>query len=86
MERNNISMNISTKEGMAAAVAWQRNHLNTIREGGMWVIPRSGTVLKVSHAKKTLSLVANLLPELPDLRAVTEAMGWTLVDETCSNN
>ena len=75
-------MNISTPSGMAAAVARQRQHLSTLKEGGTWVIPRSGTILKVSHENKTLTLVANLLPELPDLRRVTEAMGWKLVDKT----
>ena len=75
-------MNISTKRGMAAAVAWQRHHISGIKEGGTWVIPRSGTIIQVSHENKTLTMVANLLPELPDIQRVTEAMGWKFVDQT----
>ena len=73
-------MDISTRSGLAAAVEWQRNYLARVAEGGMWIIPRTGTILRVSHKDKTLTVVANLLPELPDLRRVTVAMGWNFVD------
>ena len=70
-------MNISTTEGMEQAVAWQTAHCALIKEGGSWVVPRSGTVITISHKNKQATLYG-LLPE-PDIGKVFEAMGWEVL-------
>lgn len=68
-------MNIDTKEGMAAAVAWTNHALGLLKEGGVWVVPRSGTtVLVVSHTPKQ-ALVTSRLPD-PVIQRVLRAAGW----------
>jgi len=37
-------------------VAWAKNFLSRINDNGMWAVPRLG-VYKVSHTKKTLTLI-----------------------------
>jgi hypothetical protein len=72
-------MDISEPSGMAAAVEWQRRHLSTLKEGATWVIPRSGTILRVSHEAKTITCLISLLPD-PSLELVTKAMGWKFIN------
>ena len=70
-------MEINTAEGMAQAVAWQTAHCALIKEGGTWAVPRSGTVIIISHKNKQATFYG-LLPE-PDIGRVFEAMGWVVV-------
>lgn len=73
-----MNFDLDTPEGLAAAAQWTNNLLSMIREGGHWVIPRSGTVVTVlSHSDKHVSLSA-LNPE-PSVRRVLEAGGWTIL-------
>lgn len=73
-------MDISTPEGLIEAVRWQTNHVSRIREGGVWLVPRSGTVITIYHSKKHAKFFG-MLPE-PDIQKVFRAMGWT-VDVVC---
>lgn len=68
-------MNIASPEGMAQAVAWQTKLLAAINDGGVWVIPRSMTIVKVYHAAKTAVFVGGTIRE-PDIVKVFKAMGW----------
>lgn len=74
----NETMDISTPQGMAAAVAWQKNHVSMIKDGGAWVVPRSGNVIKVEHSKRTATFVVSPVEE-PDIVRVFEAMGWRVI-------
>ena len=71
-------MNIETKEGMAEAVAWQRQHLSLIKEGGVWIVPRSGATYTISHKAKMAVMTPGFAPE-PDIKRVFNAMGWRVV-------
>jgi hypothetical protein len=74
------SWDISTPEGLARSKEWLDRHLTKIRDGGIWLVPRSGSVIRVYHSERKAVLGVQLLPD-PALRKVFEALGWTWVDE-----
>lgn len=70
-------MNLDTKAGMEAAVAWTNNCMSLLKDGGVWCVPRSGTqVLVLSYAKRRC-LVTCTLPD-PVIERVLRAAGWTV--------
>ena len=72
-----MNFDIETKDGMANSVRWTEAMFNQIKDGGTWMIPRSGTIVRVSHKDKTVSITAGVQPEA-SLRRVIKAMGWTI--------
>lgn len=76
-------MDISTKDGMAKAVAWTSAQINCIKDGGQWFIPRSLTLIEIHHKTKT-AVFTGLFPE-PDIKKVFRAMGWTVMDVEQTN-
>ena len=72
-----MNFDLDTKEGMKNAVAWTENMFSLINEGGAWAIPRSGTIVRVSHKDKTVSITDGLYPE-HCLRRVIKATGWKI--------
>lgn len=73
-----MNYDIDTQEGMRNAVGWTNDMLSTVKDGGVWMIPRSGTTVRVlSKALKTCVL-HEALPD-PGIRRVLIAGGWTLV-------
>lgn len=70
-------MDINTKEGMAQAIAWTQQHLQRLSSGGAWVIPRSGTIVRVYHTAKLAAITPGFAPD-PSIPKVLEAMGWTV--------
>lgn len=74
-----MNFDISTKEGMANAVAWQQGHISRLVQGGRWIVPRSGTVYEIDHERKIARRISGLLPE-PDITKVFAAMGWKVVE------
>lgn len=68
-------MNIATPEGMQQAVAWQRNMLSVIKDGGVWVVPCCLAVIKIFHSTKTAVFVTG---RNSDIIKVFTAMGWTV--------
>lgn len=70
-----MNYDIDTEEGMNNAVRWTQATLDNIKDGGKWVIPRSGTIVTIDHANKTAHILAGYLPE-PDTERVIKAMGW----------
>lgn len=69
---------LDTVEGMNNAVTWTRRLFDTVKDGGAWVVPRSMTMVRISHTDKTATLVVGFAPD-PSLRRVIEAMGWTVI-------
>lgn len=70
-------MNIDTPQGMQDAVRWTKDHFAQIKPGGVWMVPRSGTILQIFHSVKRVRITAGPLPD-PSLARVIEAMGWTV--------
>ncbi len=74
----NTDYDLDTTEGMNNAITWTRQMFDTVNDGGVWMVPRSMTMVRVSHTDKTATLVVGFAPD-PSLRRVIEAMGWTVV-------
>lgn len=68
-------MDITTPQGMAEAVVWTRiNVVNKLRDGGTWIVPRSGTLLTLFHSTKTVR-ISSMLPD-DAMARVFKHMGW----------
>lgn len=73
-------MNLNTKEGMRAAVAWTNNCMGMLKDGGVWIVPRSGTQVLVLSCQKRHCLVTCTVPD-PSIERVLRAAGWTVNDK-----
>ena len=80
MNMTDTSYDLDTTEGMNNAVAWTRQLFSTVNDGGMWMVPRSMTMVRINHTDKVATLIVGFAPD-PSLRRVIEAMGWTVVVE-----
>lgn len=72
-----MNYDVNTPEGLANSVRWTQAMFSQIKDGGAWMIPRSGTIVRVSHKDKTVSITAGTQPEA-SLRRVIKAMGWSI--------
>jgi len=77
---SDTAYDLDTTEGMNNAVAWTRNMFASINDDGVWMVPRSMTMVRVSHTDKVATLIVGLAPD-PSLKRVIEAMGWTVVEQ-----
>lgn len=69
-------------------LAWCRQHVGMINDGGVWGIPRSNLVFKIDHKQKRLILTAGN-PEHDDFEAtrhVFSYIGWDVVTEAEAND
>jgi len=73
-----MNYDLDTEEGMKNAVDWTRNHLNRLTDGGTWMVPRSATLITVSHSQGTCRLVG-LIPD-PSIIRVLKAAGYTVTE------
>lgn len=78
---NATDYDLDTKAGVAQSVRWLNTHLSQIKDGGMWLIPRSGSAYEVRHTGKTAIKVMQVLAD-PSLDKVFRAAGWKVVDNT----
>lgn len=76
---NTTNYDLDTEEGMRNSVEWTRNHFNRIKQGGVWLVPRSGSVLLIDHKNKGVHCTDRKAPD-PSIKRVVEAMGWTYHD------
>jgi hypothetical protein len=81
MANKTLSYDLDTKHGLAASVRWLNTFLNQIADGGVWMVPRSGTSYVVRHSDKSVIKVTAALPD-PSLDRVFRAAGWKVVDNT----
>ena len=72
-----MNYNLDTDEGMANAVQWTTEHFAKLKDGGVWIVPRSGTLVRVNHTDKTATLHTGAMPD-PSIKRVIKAMGWTV--------
>jgi hypothetical protein len=73
-----MNYDIDTEKGLANSVAWTESLFAFMREGGVWGIPRSETLVRVYPSKKEVVITNGGMPE-ESLTRVIEAMGWTIV-------
>ena len=70
-----MNYDLDTKEGMTNAIKWTTNAMALLRNGGTWIVPRSGTVvtkLDDSHCR-----VREFVPD-PSIKRVLIAAGYTV--------
>ena len=58
------------------AQAWLRGHLDAIKDGGSWAIPRAATVYRIEHETKTLARIAG--DGDPATEQVARTIGWSI--------
>lgn len=68
---------IDTVGGMNRAVEWTRNLFEHIKEGGMWIVPRSGTIVVVFKDKREVIITPGPLHD-GAIEQVIRAMGWSV--------
>jgi hypothetical protein len=71
---------LDTKEGMANSVRWLELLLHAVADGGVWGVPRSGTLIHINKADKIATIQGGFLPD-PSLAKVFVAAGWTVKHE-----
>jgi hypothetical protein len=69
---------LNTKEGMVNAMLWTKQLVNNIRDGGKWLIPRSGTVVTFDKKKQIATVDAPFGTDTSVTR-VLKAMGWKII-------
>lgn len=77
-----MNYNINTKTGMANAVQWTNQTMRQLKDGGTWVIPRSGTTVTVVNAKRKECAYTEGFASDLSIAKVLKAAGWTFVTPT----
>lgn len=73
-----MNYNLDTEAGLANAIEWTERCLGKLKEGGVWYVPRSCTVVQIiSHERRELKLVS-IIPDT-SVRLILKAAGWTFV-------
>lgn len=65
---------------LAQAVFWQQGLIDSIKDGGTWAVPRSGTLYTIHHGIKTAVCSVGFVRE-PSIQRVFEAMGWRVMEK-----
>lgn len=70
-------MDIHTKQGMTEAKAWTQNLIDTLNDGGVWAVPRSGTIIKFDKVNKKARVTHQMIPDI-SIEMILEALGWEI--------
>ena len=64
-------------------IQFARTMIQTMTEGGIWGIPRTGQVYRFDHSRKTLALISGEVDDLHECQIIVFGrIGWTVTDET----
>ena len=77
-EETKVNWDIDTEEGLANAVKWQQSMISSVKQSGVWFVPRGHSMYAIDHKHKVAKKITGF-PE-PTIKKVFNAMGWT-VDE-----
>ena len=73
-----MNYNINDPKGMANCVKWTNNTLNQLNDGGVWMIPRSGTqVVMLDRKARKCRIVEGFCSDL-SIKKVLRAGGWLI--------
>jgi hypothetical protein len=75
-----MNYNLDTKEGMNNAIKWTQRLFDSMRDNASWVVPRSGTIIRINKPERTATITGGYLPD-PSLKEVITAMGWTVIEK-----
>lgn len=70
-------MDITRPQGMAEAKAWTQKLIDNIKDGGVWMVPRSGTIIKFDKVNKKALVTHQLMPDI-SIEMILEALGWEI--------
>ena len=73
-----MNYDLDTKAGMVNAMRWTKQLIESLRDGGTWAIPRSGTVVTFDKRKQTAIVDAPFAHD-PSVTRVLTALGWKIV-------
>ena len=73
-----MNYDLDTKTGRDNAIAWTQQMFSCVKDGGVWMVPRSGTMVRINHQEKIATITVGFAPD-PSLKRVIEAMGWAVV-------
>jgi hypothetical protein len=77
---NEAQVNIATERGFRYAQAWTRNTLNSIADGGVWVIPRTGAMVRILSHKKLEATMTHMDREV-GIVTMMRSLGWQVKAE-----
>lgn len=67
---------LNTQEGLEAAKRWVQHTLALLKSGGVWMVPRSGSLYTIDHETKTARRIG-VLPD-PSIDYVLRLAGWAV--------
>ena len=76
--RYEMNYDLDTKQGMVNAIIWTKRLIESLNDGGTWMIPRSGTLVRVDKKTQTATIDAPFMRD-PSITKVLTAMGWKIV-------
>jgi hypothetical protein len=72
-----MNYDLDTEEGMRHCMQRTQGLVHMLNDAGTWAVPRSGTVIKISKATKTVTIVTQDVPD-PSIERVFIKMGWSI--------
>jgi hypothetical protein len=66
---------INSPEGMRSAVQWTQAFFALFKEGAVWAVPRSETLITVYPSKRSVIINPGHTPD-PAIERVIREMGW----------
>lgn len=78
---DNPNFNPETDDGLARSIEALNYYLEQIEEGGMWLIPRSGTAYCIRHSDKSAIKAMQVFLD-PVLDFLLRESGWKVIDNT----
>lgn len=73
-----MNYDLDTPQGMENAKCWVANTLANLKHNGVWVVPRSGTIVQFDQQAKT-ARISCFLPDLSIARVLRE-MGFSVTE------
>jgi hypothetical protein len=72
---NQTQINIATERGFQDALKWTRHQLGMLNDGGVWVIPRTFSAVRVvSHSRLEAEMIG--MKREPGIVAMMRTLGW----------
>ncbi len=71
---------LSTVGGMNRAVEWTRDLFESLNDGGVWIVPRSGTIVQVFKSERRVIITNGPFPDT-SLGRVIKNMGWAVTEK-----
>jgi len=71
---------LNTVGGMNRAVEWTRDLFESLNDGGVWIVPRSGTIVQVFKSERRVIITNGPFPDT-SLGRVIKNMGWAVTEK-----